>query len=109
MNGELAAIPFVIMTPQRIAAVHPIFAQSVELHGEEANLVHVVVMIANDALQRIFAGFFRRHAPAHVLDNGVGTVDLDVFLAAAGRARRAYVLITETSGADDGRIADPPG
>ena len=56
----------------------------------------------------VHAGFLRRHAAPHVLDDGMRAADLDVLFAVAGRARRAYILIYITARADDGRIAGAP-
>ena len=68
--------------------------------------VHVAVVIAHDAFQGVHAGFLRRHAVAHVFNNGVSARDLDVFFPAAGRASGTHVLIGVAACADDGRIAD---
>ena len=106
VNGDLVRIAFRVALPQRNAGVGAVFAQDVVGHVDEAQLVHVAVVVADDALERVHAGFVRGHAVAHVLDDGVRACDFDVFFAAAGRAGRAHVLIGVAAGADDGRIAD---
>src|ERR1019366_7519913 len=75
----------------------------------EMELVHVVVVVARDALEGVHACFEGRHAAPHVLDDGVRSGDLDVLFPAAGGARRAHVLIGVAAGADNRRIAAPPG
>src|SRR5271157_990153 len=98
-----------ITLPQRHAGVGAVLAQDVVGHVHELELVHVVVVVADDALERVHAGFERRHAATHVLDDGVGSGNLDVFFAAAGRAGGAHVLIGVATGADDRRIAAAAG
>src|SRR4029077_6636253 len=95
--------------PQRHAGVGSVLAQDVVGHIHEVELTHVIVVVAGDALEGFEAGFERRHAVPHVLDNRVRSGDLDVLLSAAGGACGAYVLIGVATGPDDGRIAAASG
>src|SRR5437016_12190826 len=72
-------------------------------------LVHVTVVVPHDAFQRVNAGVEWRHPVAHVLDNRMRSGNLDVLFSAAGRARRADILVAVASGADDGSIAAASG
>ena len=95
--------------PQRYASVRAVVAQDVVRHVHVRQLVHVAVVVADDALEGVHAGLFGRHAVAHVFDDRVSAADLDVLFAVAGGARRAYVLIAIAAGADDGRVARASG
>src|SRR3954463_10812412 len=94
-----------VSLPQADAGVSTIFAQHIVRHIHEPQLVHVAVVIADDALQRLDTSLLRRHAVPHVFDNRMSYGDFDVFSPAAGRARRTYVLIGIAASANDGRIA----
>src|SRR6202790_1088894 len=108
VNGDLVLFVRVAF-PDRHAGVGPVFTQDVVGHVDELQLAHVVVVVAGDALEDVKAGFKRRHAVPHVLDDGVCSRDLDVFFSAAGGARGAHVLIGVATGADNGRIAAASG
>ncbi len=95
--------------PQRDAGVGAVLAQDEVDHVDELELVHVVVVVARDALEGIHARFEGRHAAPHVLDDGVRSGNLDVLFPAAGRARGAHVLIGVAAGADNRRIAAASG
>src|ERR1700722_5545221 len=82
-----------------------IFPQDVVSHVHVVQLGHVVVVVADDALERVHAGFLRGHAAAHVLDDGVRSGNLDIFFSAAGGAGGAHVLVGIAAGSNDRRIA----
>ncbi len=109
MDGDRVRLFLGIPLPQRDAGVGAIFAEDIVGHVDELEFAHIIVVIAHDALERVHASFERRHAAAHVFDDSVGAGDFDVLLAAARRARRAYILIGVASGADDGRITATAG
>src|ERR1700674_5681001 len=108
MDGNLVASLRTTL-PQRHAGVGAVLAQDVVGHIHEVELAHVIVVVAGDALEGVKAGFERRHAVPHVLDDGVRSGNLDVFLSTAGGARGTHVLIGVTTGADDRRIAAASG
>src|SRR5229473_1383033 len=95
--------------PERHAGVSTVLAQDVVGHVDELELAHVVVVIAGDALERVKAGFERRHAVPHVLDDGVRSGHLDVLFPATGRSDGAHVLIGIATRSDDWRIAAAAG
>src|ERR1700732_3058801 len=108
VNGDLVLFVRIVF-PERDAGVGPVLTQDVVGHVDELQLAHVVVVVAGDALEDVKAGFQRRHAVPHVLDDGVCSRDLDVLFSAAGGARGSHVLIGVATGADDGRIAAASG
>src|SRR5689334_8276506 len=108
VNAE-SSTPLGRAAPQAAACVLAILAQDVIRHAGVLELVHVVVEIARDATKRIHAGFLRRHALPHILDNRVSAGHPDVFLARTCRACRANVLVGVFTRADDGCIAAASG
>src|SRR5438270_11128836 len=82
-------------------SVGAVFAQYVVRHIYEAQLMHVTAVIQHDAFQRVNAGVEWRHPVAHVIDARMRSGNLDVLFSAAGRARRAYILVGVASGGDD--------
>ena len=108
VDGDLVAVLRTAL-PQRRAGVSTVLAQDIVGHVDELELAHVVVVVAGDALEGLHAGFERRHAVPHVLDDGVRSGDLDVLFSAAGGSDGAHVLIGIATRSDDWRIAAAAG
>src|SRR5690348_11279847 len=102
VHEELQRVARGRMAPQAYGGILTIFAQDVEDHRDIAQSLHIVVVIANNALESFKSCLLRRHSTPHVLDDGVCAGDLDVLLSTAGCAGRAYILIAIAAGADDG-------
>src|ERR1035438_2621825 len=109
VNGDLVSLLFGVAFPQRNSDIGSVFAQNVVGHVDELELIHIVAIVPGDALEGVHAGFERRHAPAHVLDDGVRSGNLDVLFPAAGSAGGTHVLIGIAAGANDRRIAAASG
>src|SRR5204863_8666575 len=101
VNGDFVGFVRRVAFPQGDPSIGAVFAQNVVRHIYEAQLVHVTVVIPHDAFQRVNAGVEWRDPVAHVLDIRVSSGNLDVLFSAAGRARRAYILVGVASGGDD--------
>src|SRR5215469_17672994 len=95
--------------PQRDPCVDTIVAQDVIRHVRVGQLVHVAVVVADDALQGVHAGLFGRHTVPHVFDDGVCADDLDVLFAVASGPCGTDVLITVATCANDRRVARASG
>src|SRR5947209_4572901 len=97
------------MTPKGGGGILTIFSQCVEVDvdGRETRLI--IVEISRDALDRIEAGLFRRHAAFHAFDDAVRAGDSYIFFAAPRRSSAADVLIHVQAGTDDRGIANASG
>src|SRR4029077_13128791 len=93
----------------RDSGVGAVFSQDVIRHVQETQLIHVPVIVTNNALERIHSGFLRRHATAHVLSNRMGACHLDVLFSATRSARGTDILVGVAAGPNNGRIATPSG
>src|SRR5215469_17428537 len=106
VDGDLMGLGGVAVAfPQRDPRVGAVFSEYVVSHVHEAQVVLFAAVVVDDALEVVHSRLFRRHSPAHVFDDGVGSGNFDVLFAAAGGAGGADVLIGVTSGADDGRVS----
>src|SRR6185437_10024139 len=106
MHDKVFAGAVASRAPQGDSGIGSIAAHDVVDHIEIAQPAQFSFVVFGDPAQRLHAGFFGRGALAHLVDDGVGSGDLDVLFAVSGCASGADLLIGEASSADDGRVAD---
>src|SRR5262245_23450580 len=110
MHGELQWLACRRVAPHANARILTITTKNVIDHLHIAQTVHIVVVIADDALQRVHSRFAWRHSVTHVLDDRVSTGYLDVLFTTPGSACRTYILVAIKSrfgGWGGGQAAQP--
>src|SRR5229473_4151798 len=99
---------FISVAPQRSASVNAILVERVEIDVKCSQFLLVVFVVARDSRQRLQARVGRRFPLPHHLDDGVPARNLDIFLALAGRARRAHLIVRATPGTNNRRVSHAP-